>query len=186
MSIFYIHKQFALHAVVSDSSSTPTTASPALSSTRPFDDATSASTTSTNFVFLLGFWLGCIIYQQGIGREGFGQYEVANIVAPDREGVKSIPVACRHLDFLRCVFICISTPAGAVSALCAGKMEKARIPVIVPCTTEPFLSSIVPVQFHQKSVVKNVSNVVNVQHNVSFASKLCLSPANDWNQLEHT
>ena len=49
------------------------------------------------------------------------------------------------LTVLRCVFICISTPAGRVSNACNSLHLVRDAPVIVPWITEPFLSSTVTV-----------------------------------------
>jgi hypothetical protein len=171
--LFTCHKQQTLrgsiHAVASDSSSTPA-ASPSPSSTPPVHHAASSTTatattsttttsasssaTPTTFLLLLRFWLGCIVYQQGVEREGFGQYEVANIVAPDRECVKRcrIPVACRHLD---CFEVRIHLHIDTYGSERVAQARIRLVPVIVPCTTEPFLSSIVTVSLF--SFIKNLS-----------------------------
>lgn len=65
----------------------------------------------------------------------------------------------------RCVFICMSTPSSLhIMSNEAGTSVEKNVPVIVPCTTDPFLSSTVTVSLF--NFIKNLeeNELVHVYH----------------------
>ena len=135
---------------------------------------TSSRTPSTcRFLLFLRLWLWRVVDEQRIQRQGIGEDKVSTNqygqyhpflnaerahrmlfprIESESRDCGSRLRAVRRTVF-RCVFICMSTPVvvtrvtlnQSVSPKRKNQIGFQTVPVMVPCTTEPFLSSIVTV-----------------------------------------
>jgi hypothetical protein len=141
----------ALKLESSASSPSATPSSPAINP--------SSSTPTTPCVILLPtfrFW--GIVHKQGVERQCVGQHEVPDIVAADRERIESqwVTIACCHFYGLE-MGIHLHVDAfdkKRVITRMRQQFTDTDTPVMVPCTTDPFFSSMVTVSLF--NFIKNL------------------------------
>jgi len=125
--------------------------------------STATASPTTRIVLFAVLWLGSVIHKECIEWERVGENKVSDIVAANRQGIERNGVAIPrcHLDrFQVCVHLHIDT-YNVVQDRAGEWWERQRertrsAPVIVPCTIDPFLSSIVTVSLF--NFIKNLRN----------------------------
>lgn len=140
-----------------ESSPPPTASAPSPSPLYYCSSSPCSTAPPTSVLLFPSFWFRCIVDKQRVQGKCVGEDEIANVVSTDGERVEGhrIAVTCRHFNgFEMRIHLHVDAYRRGVSVARTDLAKTINVPVMVPLTTDPFLSSMETVSLF--SFIKNL------------------------------